>query len=294
MYLGPKHKTKALLRTFIVFGVLLFILLWIKMSIPNPPFSEGGGGPGMGLEVNLGISDEGMGDNQMPDPINISDFKEEKAAPVPEDAEKIITDESEESESIKSAEKKENTEVKKPEKKIKKKKEIVKPEKEVNKVASEEIATPKINQKAMFPAKKNVSNEGTTNKAGDQGNANGIAGSPLYKGGGNGSGGGTGGGSGTGTGTDNGNGISFSLNGRTPNYLPKPDFNEQIEGKVVVEITVDKNGKVISAVPGKKGSTTNEESLLDAAKKAALLSKFNKKPDATIQKGTITYHFLLQ
>ena len=76
--------------------------------------------------------------------------------------------------------------------------------------------------------------------------------------------------------------------------MPKPDFNNQAEGKVVVEITVDKNGKVINAIPGKKGTTTMDEDLWDAAKRAALQSKFDKKPDATVQKGTISYHFVLQ
>jgi TonB family protein len=293
MYLGPRHKTKALLRTLIVFGLLLCIFLWLKMRIPNPPFpEEGGGGPGMGLEVNLGMDNEGMGDNQMPEPIHMPDFKEAQTTPEP-DAEKLITDDSEESENIESSEKKEPEIKKKKEKQIKKNIDKVIPEK-IAKVEKEVKTTPKVNQKALFPSKKTTSNEGNTGKPGDQGNPNGVAGSPLYTGGGNGSGNGTGGGSGSGTGPNKGDGISFFLNGRNPSYLPKPEFNDQIEGKVVVEITVDKNGKVISAVPGVKGSTTLDETLLDAAKKAALLSRFDKKPDATVQKGTITYHFLLQ
>lgn len=90
-------------------------------------------------------------------------------------------------------------------------------------------------------------------------------------------------------------GIDFSLKGRNPESLPKPDYNYQVEGKVVVEITVDKNGNVTKAVAGVRGSTTLNDKLLDAAKKAAMKAQFDRKPDApAYQKGTITYYFRLQ
>ena len=90
-------------------------------------------------------------------------------------------------------------------------------------------------------------------------------------------------------------GISFNLDGRTPQALPKPEYNYQKEGIVVVGVTVDRNGNVTAATPGVKGSSTLNEFLLAAAKKAALAAKFNRNPEApAFQKGTITYHFILQ
>ncbi len=90
-------------------------------------------------------------------------------------------------------------------------------------------------------------------------------------------------------------GISYSLAGRTPQSLPKPEYNYQAEGIVVVEVTVNQNGNVTKATAGVKGSTTLDNNLLKAAQKAALAAKFNRKPNAAaFQKGTITYHFLLQ
>lgn len=90
-------------------------------------------------------------------------------------------------------------------------------------------------------------------------------------------------------------GISYSLAGRTPKSLPKPEYNYQVEGIVVVEVTVNPNGNVTNATAGVKGSTTLDDYLLRAARKAALAAKFDKKPNAPeFQKGTITYHFLLQ
>jgi TonB family protein len=89
-------------------------------------------------------------------------------------------------------------------------------------------------------------------------------------------------------------GISFSLSGRTPVALPKPEYNIQREGIVVVEVTLDNNGNITNAVPGVRGSTTINDYLLNSAKNAALKAKFNAKHDGPrFQKGTITYHFKL-
>ncbi|MCD6332967.1 MAG: TonB family protein [Bacteroidales bacterium] len=94
-----------------------------------------------------------------------------------------------------------------------------------------------------------------------------------------------------------GSGISFSLEGRNViGTLAKPEYKVNDYGTVVVEITVNKEGKVVAAVPGKKGSTTNDSRLLEAARKAALQARFNKVTStnaAIYQKGTITYHFRL-
>lgn len=94
------------------------------------------------------------------------------------------------------------------------------------------------------------------------------------------------------TGTE---GISYDLAGRQARSLPGPTHDIQSEGIVVVEVTVDRNGNVTKAVPGVKGSTTLEEYFLRVARNAAMESKFDRKPDApVIQKGTITYHFILR
>jgi TonB family protein len=288
MYLGVQHKVYASIRTIIVFTIIFLILLWIHFTTPIPPYPEGGGGPGMGLEVNLGIGNEGMGIDQLPTPVEMPDFKPAPVEPV--EADKIITQDEEETGKVESTDKKENI------KSIHKKKTASKIKEKNNQhnKNSEAITEPKLNQKALFKSNKSVSNEGTTGKSGDQGNPGGIVGSPLYKGNGNGSGGGTGGGTGKGIGTGVGDGISFDLKDRENLFLQTPEYNYQSEGIVVVKITVDKDGNVINAVAGVKGSTTLDDYLLQVARKAALQSKFSKKPDAPVQTGTIKYHFLLQ
>nr|WP_321408349.1 TonB family protein [uncultured Carboxylicivirga sp.] len=98
------------------------------------------------------------------------------------------------------------------------------------------------------------------------------------------------------TGSGKGNsGNGFDLTGRSlVGGLPKPTYNIQEEGIVVVEITVDRNGNVINAVPILRGSTTQNNYLQSKAIEAAKKAKFNAdKEAAAYQKGTITYHFVL-
>jgi TonB family protein len=98
----------------------------------------------------------------------------------------------------------------------------------------------------------------------------------------------------TGTGLGS-SGNSFSLAGRSlSGTLPRPEYNLQEDGVVVVEITVDKNGAVTDAQPILKGTTTQNSYLWQKAKEAALKARFNSSASApAYQKGTITYRFVL-
>ena len=76
---------------------------------------------------------------------------------------------------------------------------------------------------------------------------------------------------------------------------PKVSDQSQETGKVVVDITVDKDGNVIAAIPGGRGSTTTSSRLFALAKEASMKAKFSTSTDAAdIQKGTITYVFVVQ
>lgn len=90
-------------------------------------------------------------------------------------------------------------------------------------------------------------------------------------------------------------GTSYDLTGRQALFLSIPQYASGGEGTVVVEVTIDRDGRVTAATSGVKGSTTLDETLLRVAKEAALTSRFDRKPDAPIlQKGTITYIFTLK
>lgn len=120
--------------------------------------------------------------------------------------------------------------------------------------------------------------EGITYGPGNQGNPDGQPGVKRY-----------------GPGGGIGNGISYNLSGRQARSLPKPAYPGNEGGIVVVEVTVDKLGKVSAVRGGIFGSTSNDPDLLEAATKAARAAKFNVDDNAPeFQKGTITYHFVLQ
>jgi TonB family protein len=88
--------------------------------------------------------------------------------------------------------------------------------------------------------------------------------------------------------------ITAKLSGRSISSLPSPAYEIQNQGTVVVEITVDRDGKVVKAKATAKGSTTQDGRLWKAAEDAARKARFSPKNDAPpFQTGTITYVFTL-
>ena len=120
--------------------------------------------------------------------------------------------------------------------------------------------------------------EGDDNKAGDKGQPNGDPYATSYYGA-PGSGSGTGG---------------YGLNGRS--LVNKGQVQQECNesGRVVVKIIVDRNGKVISAEPGVRGTTNNNPCLLEPAKKTAFMHKWNLDSNAPNQQvGFVVVNFKL-
>lgn len=136
---------------------------------------------------------------------------------------------------------------------------------------------PVLNQAAMFKKKKYAGGSG-----GGTGDGNGT-------GSGYGSGSGSGGGFGSGIGSGKGD---FWLNGRPVVYKAYPPGRSNLNGKVVVVIfRADKEGNVVYAKIG-RGTTVDDDTVLEDCLRAAKSSKFKAKPDAiSEEQGTITYKF---
>jgi hypothetical protein len=97
---------------------------------------------------------------------------------------------------------------------------------------------------------------------------------------------------GSGKGNGSGSNSGYSLERRKIIYKPQPEYNCNEEGTVVVEIVVDKNGNVLEAKTGLKGTTNNSKCLLDACKEAALKTKWEADENAPEkQVGNISYNF---
>ena len=93
---------------------------------------------------------------------------------------------------------------------------------------------------------------------------------------------------------ENGTQVTFDLNGRniSGDGLPIPINTGQEEGRVVVTITVNPDGQVITTSINLRTNTSNTE-LRKAAEDAAQKARFNRVDGINNQTGTITYYFKL-
>lgn len=249
-----KNKIYAVATTIVIHAIALVLLFTLCFRTPLPLPGEAG------VEVNLGMYAQGMGFESSQDEEVVNDTYEENQTV--EEIEEEIVSEDEEIPSIEEVTEESQEET----------------EKEIAEEVVEE--KPVINQRAIFQApkvNKEPSSEGNTEGHGEQGNVNGLKDIDRYEGNGG-----------------SGGGPSYDLGGRGAKSISTPsrDFSE--EGKVVVDIWVDKEGRVQRAEIG-KGTTIANSSMLNSAKTAALNSIFNKDDKATdLQKGTITYTFIIR
>ena len=306
MTLTNSQRT-GLISTVLFHTVVLLLLLFFGFIVPFPPPQEegflvdfGNSETGMGLEEPSAVSAPEVAAAKKIIPVAKPIIRPQNTPKVEDnDDEDLLTQEYEKTVAIAARAKKKVLDEKKAkldeEQRIKAREEqrqkaealeIQRQEAEAKRIAQEkEKKIGEINSRAKnaFGGGKTdngsqSSGQGNTYGSGNQGSPDGTPGANQY---------GLGGGA--------GKGISYSLTGRNARSLPKPAFPGNEAGIVVVEVTVDKFGKVTKALPGIKGSNTVDADLLEAAKKAALAASFNADPNAAaFQKGTITYHFILQ
>ena len=253
---SKRHKRKGLYGTLLFHALLLLCFIFLGLNYTIPPPAE------EGISINFGYDDFGA-DQVQPQEI-VEELKETTLSTEEVNNTEVVetpTQTMEDAPSLKAGEKKT-------------------PENTKEKVENIEESTPEINSRALYPGKKeNTSNnEGVTDGEGDQGREDGDPNAKAYSGGGIGT-----------------NGIAFSLGGRVVSELKKPIYKSQVQGTVVVTIRVNRQGKVINATPGAKGSNTTNSYLYARAKEAALQTIFDPNPSAPeIQIGTIVYNFRLQ
>jgi len=263
--LNNKHKRKSAVITALILLLFIFAIFNFGMQYLDPPEEYG-------LAINFGDTDEGSGPPVWTSKKSVPEAvlpKTVKETPKETLLKEVITKET--AEEVPVVEK------------VKDKKPA--PVKEV--VAKELLKpTPK-------PSKENrdalnkllngnttdgaIKGEGDTDTEGLKGEKDGDPISSKYYGN---------------TGTSSGE--NYNLAGRKALSTPKKQPDCQEEGIVVVHITVDRNGKVVRAIPGVKGTTNTAPCLAKPAKEAALSTVWNSDGAAPkIQTGTIIYKFSL-
>jgi len=89
--------------------------------------------------------------------------------------------------------------------------------------------------------------------------------------------------------------IYYDLKDRYHLRLPVPVYKCQGAGFIEVKIAVNQRGRVVQVEIEKPGDKANEICLEEAARNAALKTRFNANYDAPVrQVGTIAYHFIAQ
>lgn len=289
-----KNKVTGLVGTLVLHAVLLVLLFLIAIS--KPKAQEEGGVPVMlgNMEMAQGNADpytltdvDILDEPQLPTEVSAPE-----PVPTPPVESEMITQEDEptvavpKKETLKPTPKKEAVKKEAPKKEPVKPKEKTEAEKraEAERLAAEKKAAEE-KAAAEAAAKRIAGAFGKGTQMGSKGNAdsgNGIQGSPT----GNAAEGQTTGVGGYGT---------FDLNGRSlgPGGLPRPVYNVQEEGRVVVTITVNPAGQVIQTSINKRTNTVNA-ALRKAAEDAARKARFNAVGGVNNQTGTITYYFKLK
>lgn len=86
--------------------------------------------------------------------------------------------------------------------------------------------------------------------------------------------------------------VRYNMKGRTITNKPRVDIMTEEHGTVVVDVTIDKYGHVISAVPGAKGTTTDSKYLITKAKQCAESALYDTKPTYPLKtQGTFSITF---
>lgn len=249
-----------------IMAAFLVLSYFIAIGTFEPPVEAGMGG----IVVNYGTSVEGMGtdytsiEEPSADP-NANNKAPDKVVPIPQEqqqsavessAKEIVTQNTEEAVSVNT---KKSTSTAAP-----------------TAAVEEKPAKPTINQNALYKGKKNTGTgggDGTGSTPGNQGSVNGDPLSNNYGEGGSGFG-------------------DTPIALRRFTNLVTPQDDGQKTGKIAVRLSINKDGIVINAVPGVKGTTLNDRELWQKCKEAVMGARLNQSENAPdVQVGVVIFNF---
>jgi outer membrane biosynthesis protein TonB len=255
---------KAFAATGIILAAIMALCYFIVFTNPPPP-EEGTGG----ILVNYGTTDEGMGSDYMsteqpsivekanhtrPDKVTPASPTDQKTATESSDK-NVVTQNTEDAPEIAANSKKPSTTVTQ---------------------ATKAVAKPTVNQNALYKGPSNQGTgegDGTTNTPGNQGKPTGSTLTNNYNG------------------TGSGNGGSLNLSNRS--FVNRPSVSNQgrQEGKIVIDIQVDKNGNITNATVG-RGTTMSDLRLIQKCEDAVRNSRVSPLETAPeTQIGQVTFVF---
>lgn len=283
-----KRKRDAFIVSSTVTGVILVLMLLKFFHYPDPP------PPPEGILVNLGLPDQGQGEENTPGPLAPTPAPEKpvpekpqpeiketkpvtKPTPSPPVKDKpVVTTEDPNAVAIRERQEKERREKAEADR-------VAREQAEARQRAEEERQRREAEAKAtkdqiggLFGGGGKGSGKGNTGKPGNQGDPNGDPNAKNLEG------------ITTGTGS-----VGGSLGNRNVLSAPRITDNSSLEGTVVIEVCVDAAGLVVSANFTQRGSTTTNSTLVNLAVNNAKKWKFSA-GEVDKQCGTVTYRFKVQ
>lgn len=308
--LDTKHKQKSFALTTLLLGAILLVLFYLGLTYLDPPVENG-------ITVNFGSMDVGMGEIQpelpqpKPNPVPAEEIPEENEPVVNETtrqsepltdanteviAEKVITQDQEESIRLKQQEEIRRREALEAQRKAEAQRQAE--EDRLRKVREEEARLERERQAAQEAKRREqeekkrkldalmgginasgqtAGGEGNDKTPGDKGSPDGNPYATSYYGS-------------AGVGTGN----IGKLKGRSVVSSGEVKQGCNQEGIVVVEVVVNRNGDVVEATPGIKGTTNKHPCLMQPARETAFTYKWNPDPTgADRQIGTVEIIFKL-
>ena len=254
--------------------LLLVLLLLFKLSMTAPILEED-----EGIVVTFGTAEDGGG---MPDATPVDAITQAEQVPAPAVPEKpsnndLMVQDDEES-LVLAKQREEDARRKAAEEELIRKRREAEARAEAERVAKEKAlaeqrakeqeAIDKANQLAALFGQAGTTEGGNGDNA--SANSSGVKGNPVGKGFGE------------------SNGATWRLAGRNIKSLPKPSDNFNQQGRVIVNIRVDKQGNVISATVA-DGTTISDRPTQQLALTAARQAKFTEGDSEQI--GSIIYNF---
>lgn len=274
-----KRNSRQWISAAIAVGVhvlavgLLFVVLMPPIKVPDLP---------AGILVSIGNMAEAEGTYDPHEIIPPEEVDPVEPTPTPPD-EDLLTQDLPEAPEVKQVKREEPK--KEPEKKKDTRAELERQRQERLREEQKKREAAEAKRRADIAGKvagalgnaQNASGSGTT----PSGSTTGHQGSP--------SGNVTGGGAGFGVAGFGG----WSLAGRDiVGGLKRPDFTKNVEGRIVVAITVNSSGNVIAATIA-PGTTIGDYSMQQSAIKAAKATRFSRADQVNNQRGKITYKYEL-
>ncbi|WP_307997396.1 TonB family protein [uncultured Bacteroides sp.] len=278
------------LGALLVHVAVIALLILVSFTVPQPDEDAGG------VPVMMGNVESARGFDD-PSLVDVDVLDEDAAAPAETASElpseqDLLTQTEEETVTLKPKTEEPKKETVNPKEVAKPKEPVKKPEK----TEAEKAAEAKRLAEEKEERERKAAEEAARKKvSGAFGKGAQMEGNKGTSAGGTGTEGSKEGNSSTGAKTGTGGYGTFDLGGRSlgTGSLPKPAYNVQEEGRVVVNITVNPAGQVISTGINPQTNTVSS-ALRKAAEDAAKKARFNTVDGVTNQTGTITYYFNLR